>query len=206
MRGWSSLSAVFLSLGCYLSATASVEASLLASWHVHDSGFSSPPSSDLHLEILLEHAQFGPPYTIDARLGQGTWWQNGDTGLVEFSAGTDAAFAAMATLLTDGSDDMLGVFHGGAFGGTGHAWRETQWFGGSSDLTGFQLTAIGLTVHKVVVELAQDPRWGDDGVRHEIEVTYEFWGHPIPEPASLVLFLCAVAMLLRRRSGRVPVV
>ena len=58
-------------------------------------GGGSGPITDLRAQFVLQlptSPPLGPPVDPFVGLGQGVWWQEGDQGFVDFSAGNDPLF------------------------------------------------------------------------------------------------------------------
>lgn len=144
--------------------------------------------------------EIGPPLGgvgHDVRLGPEVFWGNGESGVRLFTPNTHSAFDAFAELLTDGIDDSLIVFwqweDDGGFGGNGKF--ESEFFGDPQGLAGHTLDAIQLTVREVSI--------GPHGVDYQhvsIRTTYDFFGTPVPEPATIIL-LGAGFPIIARCSG-----
>ena len=155
------------------------------------------------LDVDNDLGFLGPPLggiSSDVRLGPAVFWDDGETGVLEFTSSINPEFDAFASLVSDGIDDSLIVFwqweEDGGFGGNGAL--ESQMFGLDPDLIGNVLELVRLTVH----EVSLDPV-GEDMVAIRTRVTYDFLGSPIPEPGTLVL-LMVVSPLLMRGAGTRP--
>lgn len=179
---------------------------LLASF---DHGVDGELPPDNRIGFVLQLLDFdnnlgylGPPLggaTADVRDGPMVFWEDGETGVLEFTSGADPEFDAFAHFLTDGVDDVLIVFwqweDDGGFGGGGAF--ESQMFGHDTDLVGNTLDLIRLTVHEVSIEPS-----GGNLVSVSTRVTYDFLGSPVPEPATLVLFVLGGLITLTGRLAR----
>lgn len=155
------------------------------------------------LQLLDEFSVFREPplgaTRIDGRLQPDVFWDDGASGVLEFTPTENPEFAAFAGLVTDGVDDSLLVHwyweDDGGYAGWG--LLESQTFGLESDLVGNSLELIRLTVHEASLEPL------DGGLLSAtVHVTYDFLGSPIPEPATSLLFSAAGTTLLLRRSIR----
>ncbi|NOS99244.1 MAG: PEP-CTERM sorting domain-containing protein [Phycisphaerales bacterium] len=70
---------------------------------------------------------------------------------------------------------------------------------------GSQIDFIRLIVHDVAIEPYTSPDGSHlEGIRWNVESTYEIWGRPIPEPGSLPLVVlgCASYSLRRKMQHR----
>lgn len=132
----------------------------------------------------------------DVRLGPAVFWDDGETGVLEFTRSTNPDFDAFASFVTDGIDDSLIIFwrweDDGGFGGNGAL--ESEMFGLDPDLIGNMLELVRLTVHEVSLE-PLEPDLFSVGTR----VTYDFVGTPIPEPTTVTLLAGAVVIACWRR-------
>ncbi len=136
----------------------------------------------------------GPPLGgmgSDVRLGPAVFWDDGETGVLEFTPSTNPEFDAFASLISDGIDDSLIVFwhweDDGGFGGNGAL--ESQMFGLHPDLIGNMVELVRLTVHEVSLEPL-----GVDLLSVRTRVTYDFLGSAVPEPTTLVLLVSAAVI------------
>lgn len=154
---------------------------------------------DLDTSLILPDPPLGG-LRIDRGVQPTMFWGNGESGVLEFTSATDPGFDDLASFVTDGIDDSLVVFWNWRDGGAyeGYGLRESQRFGLESDLVGNDIDLIRLTVH----EVSLDPL-GGDLVSVQTHVTYDFYGSPIPEPATLVLLMAGFPVLMRRVRTRV---
>ncbi len=188
---------VFVLFALTLTTSASAGPVLLASLDNRVQGGGSAPA-DRIVEFVLS---LDNPEMI-AELGRGVFWEDGDAGSVEFSAETDPAFSQFAALATNGSDDFLwdGVLWPSRFSGVLYPSIESEVFHGAPDLIGYELDFVLLTVRSVHFE-----PWVPDGFEGNTvhyDLTYEFYGHVIPEPATAVLVLAALPAIIKRAGGK----
>jgi len=189
-----------VAIGVLLQPLAFGEPVLLRSLDLREGG-SSAPETEFEVQIILQH-EFKVPPLDPLRLGEGVFWTAGASGAVDFNPANDSSFLPFARRLSDGQDDLLFLLllspDGGGGGGGGF---ESLWLGISPDLQGYELDSIRLIVHDVSIEPWE--KWGLSGVTKTADVTYEFWGHVIPEPTS-VLFVTIGGLILsnRRREPR----
>lgn len=158
------------------------------------------PEPEFRVRIVLAHDSVPPPLN-EVRLGDDLWWEDGQSGMVDFDIDGDPEFAEFASRLTDGVDEVLFILVEGTRGGGGPGGFESAWLERSPDLVGNQLDFIRLIVENVSLEPWEDPYGGGLGVRHNVDLRYEFWGHPIPEPTSLSLLAIGALALVRRRGS-----
>lgn len=197
MRRISHITAVSVLASCAMVHAGPV---LLASFDltsgVGSAGTGPPPEH--HAQFVLELRPFiigdGP------RIGLGLFWEDGDSGVADFTLETDSGFSGFADLATNGIDDWLVdliLFPDG--GGSGGGAPESVRLGTSPDLIGYQLDVVRLIVHDVTIE-PWSPKDSPelDGTRVLAHLTYEFYGTVIPEPATLSLLAAGAAYLLRR--------
>ncbi len=143
-----------------------------------------------------------PGYGSSLPLGrpEAPWWRDGETGSFDFTPGTATNFAAFASGITDGQ--LGGVYFRHMVTGDDEALfaykdeflLESDLFGTASDLVGFDITRIRMVLH------AMDFYVDTDGRQHsEATLTWEFYGNPIPEPATFAYVGATALALLRRR-------
>jgi hypothetical protein len=191
------------------SETLTAEPMLLASYDFSSYG-GHAPESDPRVEFILQLPTTSPPTDffglgMDANI----FWEDGDRGSVEFDSATDEAFDDFATFATDGIEDSFTIFDLFPLGSGGATppRPESVLFGASPDLVGNELQRVRLIVHEITLEA-----WVPDPVQYpEIEgflytadLTYEFYGTPIPAPGSGTLAAGFLASFLLRRRARHP--
>ena len=158
---------------------------------------ASAPETELRVQIVLVHQSVVAPFRL--QLGGGTWWEDEDSGAIDFTSESDEDFDALAARLTDGVDELLHIFVRASNAGVGNGWPESVWVDGSPDLVGNRLDFIRLIVHELSVAPYTSPNGGTEGTQWDVDWTYEFWGNPIPEPTSLSLLGIGALALVRRR-------
>jgi len=162
-------------------------------------------------DVLIEEAQIGfvlqhtdvggilavdgPPLggmSDDVRLGPSIFWEDGESGVLEFTSSSDPRFDEFTNLLTDGVDDSLIVFWewiiGDGFGGNGAL--ESELFGLDTDLIGNDIELIRLTVHEVSIG-----PFMPGNLPVAFDVTYDFFGTPVTEPSTTILLIVGSAYL-----------
>lgn len=121
-------------------------------------------------------------------IGTGFFWQDGSSGSVEFTSTSEAGFDVFVGNLTDGVDSeiltLVDLIPGGPGAGSGRL--ESAWGFGTPDLVGNQIDLIRLVVDDFSIQMFVDPEFGD-GVQWETHFTWEFWGEPVPEPATFAM-------------------
>jgi hypothetical protein len=187
-----------LACACVESTVSRSDASvLLDSFYFHNGGGTSP-SELAPVEFFL--AIDGPPPLYYAPIGQGhAAWNDGESGWFDITPYSEPAFGELSSILTNGVDDnlmlMSHMIGSDGEGGTGH--RESFFFGSGHDLAGNQLDFVRLDVSNVHIwtidPTTQHQAWTAD-------VTYEFWGMPLPEPATVLPLLLAALWYCRRRA------
>lgn len=200
MRIHLQITAVVFLLSCGVACAGPV---LLASWDEtagHASAATGGVPNDPRVQIVLELSQgvsiLGP------RLGTGLFWEDGDHGTVDFTSATTGEFDAFATMATNGVDDAISQWLAFPWGGDGGGTAYESWrYGVSPDLIGNEIELVRLIVHDVSIEYPWiPPDYPDlEGIKVLAELTYEFYGTPIPEPCVAYLLISACPWLLRRR-------
>jgi hypothetical protein len=186
--------------GLLLATAPLVSASeLLTSFAFHNGGGTSP-SELAPVEFFL--AIDGPPPLYYTPVGQGhAAWNDGESGWFDITPYSEPTFGELASVLTNGVDDnlmlMSHMIGSDGEGGTGH--RESFFFGSGHDLAGNQLDFVRLDVSSVHIWTI-DPATQWQG--WTADVTYEFWGEPIPEPATMSLLVFGSVLLWPKRGSR----
>lgn len=199
MRWVSRMTIVAVLVSCGIARAGSV---LLASYETRTNG-GGTPESDPRLEFILQLPADLPDtpqkHSFGLGLGSDVFWRDGDQGSFVFTPSNDGAFAGFASHASDGIGDyfMLSTrFPSG--GGNGNLGTETELFGMAPDLVGYNLDFVRL----IVQDISLTP-WVPDPIDHpdiqgflfETRLTYEFYGSPIPEPATLTLGLAGALMV-----------
>ncbi len=157
---------------------ASAGPALLGSFdgHLHGPG-SAPADPSVAFVLEIEGAE------SYAQIGETLFWGEGGTGIVDFTPDSEPDFSTFASLLTNGSDDILkdGVFW--ESGGVLSPNLESALFSGLPGFIGYELTLIRLNVHDVHFTPFQ--LLGLEGLSVNYSLTYEFYGTPVPEPSTL---------------------
>jgi hypothetical protein len=185
-----------LALAC--AATAQADQQLLGSFDLTTLG-GLYPATEPHLQVLLVHDDDVLPYD-PVELSDGAFWEDGQTGVVDFTASTHPVFDELAARLTDGLDELLYVLVLGPDGGGAAVHYESYWGFGAPDLVGNRVDLIRWSVDDLSIELDVDPVLGDY-YAYELTTAYEFWGEPIPEPATLTLLAVGALTLVGQRRG-----
>jgi hypothetical protein len=181
-----------LSMACVVMTERVDSSPLLFALDRQESGGHSPVSEP-PIEIWLQHDPGVLPFQ-QREIGRGILWDDGDFGTVDFRSSTDPGFDALVAGLTNGVDDYLFVLTPWpGYGGGGGGGRESEFGFGSPDFVGYEIDRIRLIVHDVQIE-----PW-EDGYSADVDVTYEFYGSPIPEPATAILLGLGGAVLCRWR-------
>lgn len=188
------LSRMVLSLACVVMTERVDSSPLLFALDRQESGGHSPVSEP-PIEIWLQHDPGVLPFQ-QSEIGRGILWDDGDSGTVDFTSTTDPGFDSVVTGLTNGVDDYLFfITIWPNEGGGGGGGRESEFGFGSPDFVGYEIDRIRLIVHAVQIEP------GEDGYFADVEVTYEFYGSPIPEPSVIMLLAFGGSVLLRTQRG-----
>lgn len=175
------------------------EASSLLLAHEHVSASSVAPfSAPDGLKFLIE---FRPSGGLEY-FGNDIYWNDDDSGSVDFTAANTPLFAPFVSWITNGLDDEIVFMTFNQFGGgTGGGGLESEIGMGLPDLVGNQIDRIRLVVNELSIEPYSLPPIGD-GLQWEANLTWEFWGSPIPEPSTFLLVLPAfTALVFCRRSA-----
>lgn len=151
------------------------------------------------VNLFLEHDSEDFTQVLQLGVGQ-QYWAVGDTGAYDFTPTNTQNFEDFASLLTDGQDEFILEYlyvedcGGGNMGGD----SESSRLGGAPDLIGNNLDFIRLVVNNITSEPFDPPCDCGPGTRFDADITWQFWGTPVPEPAAAILL--AAPLLLARRS------
>jgi hypothetical protein len=144
----------------------------------------------------------GPPPSFCIPIGRDlVAWTDGESGSYDITPSNEPLFAEFASVLTNGANDnfmlLTRMLGNGGDGGT--VASESHFFPSGHDLAGNQLDFVRLDVSNVHI-------WTIDPSVHwqgwSADVTYEFWGTPLPEPATALPILFTALMGCRRRRRR----
>lgn len=191
---------VCLSLGAIQTET--FASHLIASYNVV--GFMGTSKSTcpnpMMVNLFLEHDSVDFSHVVQLGAGQ-QYWAAGAAGIYDFAPTNTQNFAEFASLLTDGQDDFLLEYlyvedcGGGNIGGD----SESSRLGGVPDLIGNNLEFIRLIVHDIAVDPYDPPCECGPGTQFDADITWQFWGTPVPEPATLGLLSFAIILNRRRK-------
>ncbi|GMU35167.1 MAG: hypothetical protein AMXMBFR20_30390 [Planctomycetia bacterium] len=175
---------------------------MISSFDQHRFGGSAFGCPSERFEFFLEHDS--QEFTHIVTIGKGLrFWEDGEVGFFDITPENSEAFSEFAALVSDGHDDFI-ISLGYAEecgGGGGPGFMESEMLGGAPDLAGWQLESVRLVVHNMNVEAYDPPCDCGPATRFDADMTWEFWGTPVPEPRTIG-FLSFVGMILLRRCRR----
>ncbi len=193
-----------LMLGSVMAMGGTAEAGpvLIGVSHVIQGGHA-PVQSDARAQFTLTSLALNG--NEQASIGHGVFWGLDDHGIVDFPNDGSGSFALLAGILTNGVDDQVLVSTKWAHGAAGGIiYNESLFFGrepesGSvPDLFGYELTQVRLTVNDFhFEEVFVTP--GVTTIEYEANVTFAFFGAPVPEPATTLLVLLGVGITVAGR-------
>jgi hypothetical protein len=193
-------SLLIVPLASFCGYASHLEASQLLASFTHFNGGGSGPCEIAPVEFYL--GIDGPVPLCYIPIGRGlASWSDGESGSYEISPYSEPNWSEFCDSLTNGLDDHLLLLSEmyGAEGGGGPVWSESGLFPAGHDLAGNQLDLVRLDVSNVYI-------WTiDPATQHQgwtADVTYEFWGEPIPEPATMSLLLFGSVLLLPKPGSR----
>lgn len=207
MRRAISLTILALGVAPLLVAADRVEGSeLLASYEFWTNGGGSP-EPEPRVELILQLPTDFPP-TDFFGLGEDAdlFWEDGEQGSYDFMADNDPAFNAFAAHATNGVPEQFMLWtHFPTGGGGGNVGTESELFGALPDLTGRSLEVVRLIVEDVSItpwnpDPDENPAFA--GFKYSVRGRYEFYGDPVPEPASLLLLAIGAIRIIRPRGRR----
>jgi len=178
---------------------ARAEPILLASFDAIERG-AGAPETDERIQIVLRNAFF--PHFEPVDLGDGYWWTSGQSGTAVFTSKNTESYDAIAERLTDGIDQFLTTLVLAPNGGAGGGFFESRRLGSSPDLIGNTLELIRLIVHDVTINPWESPVGGTQGIEWSVDMTYEFWGIPVPELDSAMLLVVGLVYTRRHLFAR----
>lgn len=176
------------------------ESILLASYDFTSTG-GHAPESDPRVEFVLQLPATSPPtgyFGLGAN--RDIFWMDDQPGVHEFTSRDGMDFLQFAQYATDGIEQNISLwdlFPSGS-GGASPLMRESSLFSASPDLVGNELEMVRLIVRRIEVDpWVPDPENYPEieGFRHETELTFEFYGLPIPEPSTIALTVIGAMMI-----------
>jgi hypothetical protein len=144
----------------------------------------------------------GPPPFYCKVIGRGlAAWNDGESGSYEITPSNEPLWNEFSASLTNGLDDQLLLLTEirSSEGAGGCGGLESWFFPTGHDLAGNQLDFVRLDVSNVHIWTI-DPAVQWQG--WTADVTYEFWGTPLPEPATTLPILLAALLWRRGRQRR----
>lgn len=151
-------------------------------------GIGSSPGILTQVEVLFGFAEGNADGPV-LYLGKGVYWDNAESGYMVMNQATPG-FDIIAEGLTNGRDDTVFFLLNWAVegqGGGGTLGLESFFRMGNPDLMGNEITSIRTVVNSVYIE-----PWGN-GYSADVDATVQIYGHPIPEPVTIVLLLGAAS-------------
>jgi len=151
----------------------------------------------------LGYHDFGDVLLYSYRAPQVLFWEDGFTATIDFDESFDGPpfehFVRMAESVTDGIDEPMalwGYVSGGCFQSLpGIPYiMESQVFGRPTDLVGNEIDLIRLIIANLELEQVAGAQ------TYDLQVAYEFWGRPIPEPRIAAVIGIATLIFRRRNS------
>ena len=140
-----------------------------------------------------------------ASVGEGIYWKNGDQGTILFDDENTPKFTELTSTITNGIEDQVLISTRWRDGGMGGIiYRESLFFWPESsplavvDLIGYKLTKIRLLVEDFLVSELTLPS-GSVALEHQAELTYEFFGTPVPDIGTIWLLVAGVGIVCRKR-------
>lgn len=171
---------------------------LLETLDLAPAGAHSPMQAPNGIQFVIQFRSLIDPGFIEY-FGRDVTWPDNDSGNFDFTSVNSNEFLQLSFIVTNGVDDDLGFLirtPDGNLGG-GHSGTESSFGLGTPDLVGNQIDFIRLVVHDLSIQPFMSPFAGE-GIQWDAHITWEFWGTPIPEPATVCL-LALGALILRKR-------
>lgn len=189
-----STAALAISMPCRVWAS-----QLLFPLEYNPNGGGAPMTAPLGLQFVIDFQSPGNPWQFE-KFGRQAYWQDGSSGSFDFTPDNSPEFLDLVYVLTNGFDDEISLLtYNDFYGGSGGIWFESLWGFGNPDLAGNQIDLIRLVVHDLTIQpYNPGPPYGE-GLQWNGHITWEFWGEPIPEPATLALLALPLLLLRHRR-------
>jgi hypothetical protein len=160
-------------------------------------GGASPMIAPQGIQFVIDFQSPVVPGHFE-KFGRQAYWQDGAFGSYDFTSSNSPEFSDLVQILTNGIDNEISVLtYNDFYGGSGFIGNESAWGFGNPDLAGNQIDFIRLVVHDLTIQpYNPGPPFGG-GLQWNGHITWEFWGTPLPEPASAFLLLCGSALFRR---------
>jgi hypothetical protein len=97
---------------------------LLASFDHTSAGGVIPSDAELLVEVILFHERTALPFEV-RELGRNIFWEDGQSGVVDFDSYNEPDFEGFTDRITDGIDEHLGVHVLSEDGGAGSGGPES---------------------------------------------------------------------------------
>lgn len=185
-----------------IASSASAEQVLLASFHQEGGFGTTNTTARVGFVLSLFEDDIDDLVLIGVDPSASSWpyvqpnrfWEEGETGVLEFTASNEIGFGEFSQAATDGIDNNFVIWNAWDIHGIGgQGGKESGLFDLPTDLVGHTLESVRLTVN----EIKFDPQ-GALGREWHWNITYEFYGSPIPEPATLTILVFGLLFVGRR--------